>query len=227
MQNTTMPLYDDEYTEEKLEVLIQGLSSERLTKYHDLSPTNKTKQLKLYSWNTALSESLYTPIQGLEIVTRNYFHQKLSEKYGLCWYDNTDIQLHYPQMQSILQAKESLNRERKTINPSSIIAILSFGFWTGLLGSKYETKLWRPCLCKSFANKSKPFLRKETHHEYDLIRILRNRIAHHEPIIRKDLPNHNERILKMIGWFCQETALWIKKQSRFEDIWRLPINPYS
>ena len=102
-----------------------------------LSPSNKTKQLQLYVWNTALSEALYTPIQGLEIVTRNYFHQKLSETYGSQWYDNKSLLLHYPQMHSISQAKESLSRERKTINPGSIIAILSFGFWTGLLGSKY------------------------------------------------------------------------------------------
>lgn len=53
-----------------------------------------------------------------------------------------------------------------------------------------------------------------------------NRIAHHESIIRKDLPLHNERIINMIRWFCKETALWIESQNRFEKIWKMPINPY-
>ncbi len=93
-------------------------------------------------------------------------------------------------------------------------------------GSKYENSLWRGCLYNTFVNIPTPFLRKQAHYEFDLIRILRNRIAHHEPIIRSDLPSHYERIIKMIGWFCTETACWIDTQSRFKTVWNMPVNPF-
>lgn len=224
MQNFGWLVYD--YTEGKAETLLRGLSVERLSRYSELAPHDKTKQLQLYAWNTALSESLYTPIQGLEIVTRNYFHTELTKCYGEQWCYNPKIKFSHSQAQSISQAKEALLRENKPLTSSNIIATLSFGFWTGLLSSKYETSLWRTCLYKTFVNKSSPFLRKNTHQEFDLIRILRNRIAHHEPILRADLPNHHLRIFKMVKWLCEETACWINAQSRFPIIWDVDINPF-
>lgn len=214
------------YTDSTIAALLRGLSVERLTRYAELAPDMPSKQLELYAWNTALSESLYTPIQGLEVTARNYFHAKLCEQLGEEWYDNPKIQFAYSQARSLAQAKETLVKERKPINPGNLISQLSFGFWTGLLGSKYETVLWRNGLYKAFTYKPSPFLRKEAHHEFDLIRLLRNRIAHHEPILRADLPCHHARMIKMIGWFCQETAQWIEAQSRFDAVWQLTVNPF-
>lgn len=224
-----MQLLDEityEYTDTKIKILLQGLSSERLTRYSELAGGDAAKQLQIYAWNTALSESLYTSIQGLEIITRNAFNETLTACYGEQWYENSEIKFAFPQAHSIIQAKESLQKEKKLINLNNLVAILSFGFWTGLLGSKYENQLWRRCLYRAFVNKPKPYLRKDMHREFDLIRLLRNRIAHHEPILRADLPNHHERILKMIVWFCEETSDWIKSQSRFDKVWTLSINPY-
>ena len=216
----------DGYTEEKASVLLKGLSIERLSRYSTLAPDNRIKQLQLYTWNTALSESLYTPIQGLEVTARNYFYRELVDYLGVECFDSNKIKLAFPQHRSLIQAKESLQKEGKPLTAVNLISLLSFGFWAGLLGSKYETSLWRPCLYKAFGNKPTPFLRKHAHHEFDLIRILRNRIAHHEPILRPDLSLHYIRIIKMLRWFCEETAYWIDAQSRFNTIWNLSVNPF-
>ncbi len=210
------------YSEEKISALHKGLSTARLARYANLSPHSKAKQLELYVWNTALSESLYTPIQGLEIITRNYFHEKLTDNFGAWW---NNIAFSKAQEQAILQTLEQLKKGDKLLTANNVVANLSFGFWTGLLGSHYEG-LWRSCLYKAFLNKPTPFLRKEAHKQFDLIRLLRNRIAHHEPILRADLPNHYDRILKMIGWFCEESAEWVASQTKFLSIWSLPVNPF-
>ncbi len=62
------------------EIIINGLSRERLTRYRQLAPHDDASQLELYAWNTALSESLYTPIQGLEVIARNSFHVELAKQ---------------------------------------------------------------------------------------------------------------------------------------------------
>lgn len=202
------------------------LSPERLTRYAELAPTSIIKQLQLYAWNTALSESLYTPIQGLEIVARNHFHVQLTEHFGEKWYNNPQIKFAYPQASVLKQAENTLKKEKKMIVPSNLISLLPFGFWTGLLGPKYETTIWRTCLYNAFTNKPVPFLRKTAHYEFNRICILRNRIAHHEPILKMDLINHYTWLIKMINWFCKEMACWINGQSRFVIIWKAPINPF-
>ena len=44
---------------------------------------------------------------------------------------------------------------------------------------------------------------------------LRNRIAHHEPIIAWDLPKHYRRMIEMTGWLCPAAADWCEAHSRF------------
>lgn len=209
--------------EEKIHNIIQGLSPERLAKYSQLSPNNLKRQIELYTWNTKLSESLYAPLQGLEIITRNYFDRTLQEKFDQWW---ININLVHPQTRILSNTLSMLKEKNKSLNNNNLIADLSFGFWTGLLHAKYENNLWRSCLYYAFKNKPKPFIRKNVHHEYHLLKLLRNRIAHHEPILRSDLPNHYFRIIKMINWFCKDTALWIESQSSFIEAWHQPINPF-
>jgi hypothetical protein len=50
------------------------------------------------------------------------------------------------------------------------------------------------------------------------IRILRNRIAHHEPIIEWDLPKHPSKITELTGWFCPAAAEWCAAHSRFPEV---------
>lgn len=206
--------------------LLRGLSLARLTRYAQLAPQDIIRQFELYQWNTALSEALYTPIQGLEILCRNYFHESIAKQYGESWFDNDQITFALAQRNCIIKAKENLKKENKTTSPDNLISLLSFGFWTGLLGPYYETKLWRPCFHKIFVANQRPFLRKQAYYEINLIRLLRNRIAHHEPILRIDLPKHYQRIIKVITWFCPATAAWVQQQSRFTTTWQLPANPF-
>lgn len=209
--------------DEKITNLIKGLSQERLTKYARLIPNNLNGQIELYKWNNKLSETFYIPIQGLEIITRNYFHQVLTEQSHSWW---THVNFVHPQKNFIAQAIETLKEDNKSITSDNVVASLSFGFWTGLLSAKYENNLWRSCLYYSFKNISRPLLRKDVHREFNLIRMLRNRIAHHEPILRPDLANHYFRILRMINWFCKDTAAWIESQNSFIEAWHQPINPF-
>lgn len=51
------------------------------------------------------------------------------------------------------------------------------------------------------------------------IRTLRNRIAHHEPIIEWDLPKHYGKMIEMTGWLCPAAAEWREAQSRFLEVY--------
>jgi len=51
------------------------------------------------------------------------------------------------------------------------------------------------------------------------IRVLRNRIAHHEPIIRWNLPKHYAAIVEITEWLSPPAAAWCQKHNRFNDVY--------
>ena len=51
------------------------------------------------------------------------------------------------------------------------------------------------------------------------IRTLRNRIAHHEPILHWNLDKHCANILRITGWLSLAAASWCGSHSRFREVW--------
>jgi hypothetical protein len=89
------------------------VSPERLQRYETIAAGDAVRALRLYMWNTALSESLYGPIQGLEVTLRNKIHQRLRDQFGTRWYDESRVGLQYAQRDQVLRAKQSLQQQGK------------------------------------------------------------------------------------------------------------------
>ena len=51
------------------------------------------------------------------------------------------------------------------------------------------------------------------------IRVLRNRVAHHEPIIEWDLNKHHGNIQQLTTWLSPAAGEWLCKQSRFSMVY--------
>jgi hypothetical protein len=202
------------YTPEALEKVKQALSEERLGPYLALSGDNLREAVRLYERNTSLSEALYGLLQGLEISLRNSMHRALSA--GLAredWYDA--VTWRPAQQEQIDNAKDSLQKKAKPVTPGRMVAELTFGFWVGLTGPKYSVELWEKHLYKAFPNGK--LGRKQLNKRLESIRLLRNRVAHHEPILSRDLQKDVDRILETIGWICPDTRQWIEQISCFRE----------
>jgi len=115
-------------------------------------------------------------------------------------------------------AQESLRREGKPLDPSRIVAELSFGFWTGLTGPRYSD-IWRDHLVKIFPRR--PVQRTNVQLRLNSIRKLRNRIAHHEPILGRPLQKDVNQIFDTLSWISPVTARWVRSNSSFEERFNL------
>ena len=95
---------------------------------------------------------------------------------------------------------------------------LSFGFWTGLLGrgNAYEHRLWIPALRHAFPNYRGS--RTHLHGVAESLRLLRNRIAHHEPVFDRHLAADHASILKLAGYLDDDVRGWIDSQSRVSEV---------
>jgi len=208
-----------DYTPHLIDSLERSVSPERLARYSLSTNGDLEKALRLYAWNAEVSESLYSPLHHLEITLRNSFNDKLKSAYGPNWYDNQSIAWTQPLSNAVREAKAKVIRKKPNFVPSDIVAALMLGFWTGLLEKRYDRTLWRFHLYHCFTVKPANFTRKMAHTELESIRRLRNRIAHHEPLISLRLDDEYRRLCDVLAWLCPDTADWMKRLNHFDSVW--------
>lgn len=200
------------YTPANIANLETSHSPERLAPYFALAGGDKEQGLKLYAWNSALSQALYTPLQGLEITLRNAIGNRLRSTYGPAWYElNPGPALHYPLPDMLLKARTELGRRAIIADHGRVVAELNWGFWTGILARRYE-QLWRSDLRHVFQSTG-PLTRNAVFLPLDDLRRLRNRIAHHEPILNRNIAADLAAILGLIRLVSPIAAEWVEDQS--------------
>ena len=194
------------------------LSYERLSRYLSWADGDRERAIELYTLNARLSESLYTPLHMLEIALRNRIHSVLSEALHDQWFEEATYQKGVRQAEQLAKAKADLAEEKKDCAPGRVVAALTFGYWTAFFGPDYE-ELWRQNLYKIAVHpEGKPLRRKSFSTPLTPIRVLRNRIAHHEPILSWNLPKHYGQILDLTEWLSPSAAQWCRTHSRFLEI---------
>jgi Abi-like protein len=199
--------------------LEQALSLARFGRYLDWAAGDRARAIELYTLNTQISESLYTPLQMLEVALRNRIHAVMTETRHEDWFYDEGCLLGKWQSDQLAKAVEEVREARKEPTPGRIVAALTFSFWTSMLGKEYET-LWQTTLHRiSTRPDGKGLRRKDFSRPLAPIRLLRNRIAHHEPIIAWDLPKHHGSIIELTGWLSPLAAEWCTAHSRFLEVY--------
>lgn len=126
------------------------------------------------------------PIHLCEIAVRNAASDAIEAVYGAQWPWSSGLRkaltnpLHgYRPRQGLIDTASAHSTAGK------VIAELKFAFWESIFTSRHDTRLWTPHLRRVFPNAdntiSVPQVRSAIRAKLGHIRILRNRIAHHEP----------------------------------------------
>jgi hypothetical protein len=82
-----------------------------------------------------------------------------------------------------------------------------------MYSGQYEKVFWVKHLHKIHAASMQP---KALHDRLIQIKTLRNRIAHHETLIKRDVQKDYRDILQAIGWISPTVLVWIKSTNCFE-----------
>lgn len=208
--------------------LLPSLSRARLTAYSLTPLDDRLAILTNYLWNITLCEALYPALNLLEVALRNNLSTAIDHTFSPAWLITRDPQVLLPaESATVLQAQQKLQTEGK--NPADVgqlIAALTFGFWSSLCNARYERHLWRPLLKDKSAQRVFPALprhlrtRKTLSVRLELIRRLRNRIFHHEPIWRnRDLAHQHDQLLETIYWLNPDLRALLPLIDRFPDLY--------
>jgi len=209
-------------TPAELATLERRISVERLTPYRHATGNDLARAVALYEWNAAASAAFWVTLGHLEVLIRNAMHDQLTtwsaRGFGEPrWYLDPGRVFTPEAQQDVATARRRATRQGHE-TPGRIVAELPLGFWRFLLASRYERTLWLPCLRQAFPNIRGRGMRRDVHAGIRDLHLLRNRIAHHEPIHNRRLSDLNDQIFTVAGWICPTTRAWISAQSQVQAV---------
>jgi hypothetical protein len=197
-------------------VLERRLSTERLAPYRAAVCGDAARTIALYEWNAEVGAAFWAVVGHIEVLVRNAIHDQLTnwfteQFHEPQWYLDPGRLLTAQARLDIAGARSRAVREDRVETPGRVVAELTFGFWRYLLAVRYERSLWRTCLWQAWPGQG---LRREVHDKVAQLHVLRNRIAHHEPIHNRPLDSLHDTAMTVAGWVCPVTRDWIGSLSR-------------
>lgn len=181
------------------------LGAPRFQRYVEQCEGNRGQALKLYEWNSLAGQMLMRDISHFEIALRNGYDKEISSS----WEGEHHWLLdpHSPAITPVWRVREKNGvkrgqdvnqRNRKQVDDAiskcgnakatagQVMAELSFGFWRQFTTKAMEKTLWVPYINKCFPRHTQ---RSEVDKTIESVNSLRNRIAHNEPIYKRNGPD--------------------------------------
>lgn len=208
--------------QDKLKIT-KHLLSKDIIKQYITSNDGLNTSLERYIWNVKLCESLYPSIHYFEILLRNQISRSISRIL-----DNDEwlisektSMFNSEQKQKIEKALEVLKEKEETICSSNVIRHLNLGFWVKLFNANYDIVLWHQGLEKKVFPFLKPEKRKRSVvlRKLKMIHIIRNRIAHHEPIWNYHPDKMHNYINELINGMTKTRPYGLDEVDRFYNTW--------
>lgn len=170
--------------------------------------------LRLYAWNAKVSGAFLAPLHVCEVVIRNAVSDALEALYGPRWPWSATFERSLPDpMQGYRPRRDLQSARRAAQTTGKVIPELKFVFWQKMFTGRYDTRIWDQHLRRVLPNldPAKPVatLRQAIYGDLERVRLLRNRIAHHEPIFARALADDYQTILRLVTYRCTVTAAWM------------------
>jgi hypothetical protein len=187
------------------------LSPPRFGVYLNATGGDEAAALSLYEWNARLGAAFGHDLAHLEVGLRNAYDRTLTEHLNLpTHWTAAGPQVFAPVLRTRkrgphgkvsvdINAKPRASLERaireaggRKAPPGKVIAQLTFGFWRYLTSAAHEVTLWRPALHHAFPTGTS---RHDVDNRVGRLHELRNRVAHHEPLLGTDVSARHDDLI--------------------------------
>ncbi|MDO5618858.1 Abi family protein [Kocuria sp.] len=201
------------------ESMTRLLSAPRLETYKTASSGKLDHALALYKWNTDISGAFLESQHYFEVALRNTVVEAVRRRW--CpqvddhWYDENLVPWDGRSRQEIQRAKSRLAVKGKSETDGQMTAEVMFGFWVRLFDTGYSSTLWKEALKSAMVPNTQ---RKKFHASLERLQRLRNRAAHHEPLIHLDCRAEYEALLSASLRVHADLGWWIDAQSRVPEL---------
>ena len=168
----------------------QLISQARLSPYRGVTNGNQRKVKDLYRLNVKLSAELFTIIAYFEVALRNAIHNHYSQKFNPDWIRDSVQPTGFFYVKKLLTTKtiidpnKAIRKLGQHYTADKIVAEMNFGYWRYLFANTQYFYAGQTLL-NIFNSQSKPHSLNHgiLFDKLEDVNNMRNRIAHHEPII--------------------------------------------
>lgn len=204
----------------------QWVSEARFEEYLVAANHDYESALRLYEWNVAVSAGFFELISHVEVALRNSVDLILTPlevaesariDVALGWWFASPSFLDKEALKYYETACKHLGKRASTASRDKVLASMTFGLWEAVFGKKYEN-LFRKHLVHAFPNRPKGFVRASVHTPVLALRILRNRIAHHQAIFDQPLEERFEQAMDILRWIDPDLQAWVSRASRIPGL---------
>ncbi len=189
------------------------LSAARSGTYIAAAGGDPLRAVELYGWNARVSAAFMLPAHFAEISTRNAAADVLERVYGTRWPWSPTFEASLPNSGRYNPRRDLQNTRQWNPTTGKVIAELKFVFWQKLFTQRNEVRLWAPHIAWAFPyapSGPSATLRDRIYQDLDVLRRLRNRLAHHEPVFTRNLPNDLTRTVDLIELRNRSTSNWVR-----------------
>lgn len=195
-----------------------SLSEPRFATYLAKAGGDETYAFALYLYNARLAKSFLFPLSVAEVTLRNAVDGVFLQMFGAEWHQNANFRENTLTAESLGALDKAIERARST-ERGKVIAELTFDFWSNLFRNEYAA-LWRTKSNIAFPGLAHGKGRHEIQILVREINRLRNRVAHHEPILDMNVPDLHSKIISLVQLRCEVTAGWMRHHSTVSIVMR-------
>ena len=174
-----------------------------------------SSQYELFFLKIEIAAALWVHIAVFESTFRTFLIEKLSLVYGQRdWWTVIDL-LSQKDLKDVRKVIGRLKSRNLDVTTTLIFENLSFSFWVELLGKRYHETIWLKIIKYIPVY---PGRREDFYNKAREIRNLRNSIAHHDPIMRRNLIRDHAYLGELTAILDPELAREVEKRSRVLDL---------
>lgn len=193
------------------------ITSARFAPYLAEADSDHKAAVELYVWNARISAAVFERLHHVEVLLRNAVDAQfapvdMAASPRDTWLEDPAV-LNEAARKRVRETIGRITREQKTPTRGRVVAGLSFGFWRAL-SDKKNSRLWVSHLHRAFPAGTGD--RAEVATLMSSLVPFRNRLAHHETIMRRPISSHYEEMLALAGLIDRDAATWIRSVSRVE-----------
>lgn len=206
------------------------LSGPRFAVYLAATGADRDRALALYEWNAQLSAALMHDLAHVEVGLRNAYDVALSARWpGPPHWTLAASAVFAPVYRTRGRRRVDVNDKPReslrhaianaggpTAPSGKVVAELMFGFWRYLSSAAHEKTLWVPALHRAFA----PGTDRAVHVDGPVGRLhdLRNRVAHHEPLLTTDVAGRLADLTGLAGRLDPQLGQYLQATSTVANL---------
>lgn len=215
------------YTPPEMAAIRASVSADRFATYLREAKGDERYAVELYLYNARLAKAFLYPLHVTEVTLRNAIDGVLVALHGPDWPANAGFRgILTPESLGSLDKAISRARDKQANPPrGQVVATLTFDFWSNLFRHEYDRSLWQVNLARALPHAPKGTTRAGVQKLVRNINHLRNRIAHHEPLLHQPVRTIHADIVDLTGLISPVMSRWLKHFSTVAAVTRNKPGP--